>query len=119
MYYVVNIHIYVNICPFQNKVWLCLYVHINMWDKIIITVEENIIGASKMRNNIWYSIKMVTMVTFLNCSSLSDRSSNFAIAKVVAFNLFGSLLLFCIACHILIVLPTCCHSFIILRRNKK
>ena len=71
-----------------------------MWDKIIITVEENIIGASKMRNNIWYSIKMVKMVTFLYYSPLSDRSSNFAIAKVVAFNLFCSLLLFCIACHI-------------------
>ena len=39
------------ICPFLYKAWLCLYVHINMWDKIIITVEENIIGASKMRND--------------------------------------------------------------------
>ena len=54
---------------------------------------------------------------FLYCSPFSYRSSNFAIAKVIALNLFasifvgvlqiGSWLVFCNASHIFIALPLC------------
>ena len=74
-----------------------------------------------MRNYFCYSLKMVIFPilryqywTFLYCSPFSYRSSNFAIAKVVALSLFasiivlvlkiGSWLLFCIASHIVIAL---------------
>ena len=52
------------------------------------TVGENIIATIKMRNDFCYPLKMVT---FLYCSPFSYRSSNFAIAKVVALNLFASI----------------------------
>ena len=52
------------------------------------TVDENIIATIKMQNNICYTLKMVI---FLYCSPFSYRSPNFAIAKVVALNLFLSI----------------------------
>ena len=49
-----------------------------------------------MRNNFCYPLKMIIFPillsqywSFLYCSLFSYRSSNFAIAKVVALNLFG------------------------------
>ena len=80
------------------------------------TVDENIF---------WCPIKMDTFtilrqqyLSFRYCSPFSFRSSNFAIAKVVALNLFasffvsdlmiGSWLLFCIASYIVIALPNYC-----------
>ena len=77
------------------------------------TVGENIIATTKMRNNFCYSLKKVIL---LYCSPFSYRSSNFAIAKVVAPNIFvsnfvkvlwiSSLLFFCIVSHIVITPPT-------------
>jgi hypothetical protein len=71
-----------------------------MWNKhliilvhaiILLTVGENIIATIKMRNNCCYPLKMAIFQilreqyrTFLYCSPCSYRSSNFAIAKVVA-----------------------------------
>ena len=47
------------------------------------TVDENIIATMKMRNNFCY--------LFLYCSSFSYLSSNSAITKVFALNLFASI----------------------------
>ena len=75
-------NVYVSMCIF-----VCMY-----------TVGENIIATIKMRNNFCYPLKMIIFPilrqqywTFLYCSPFSYRSSNFAIAKVVALNLFASL----------------------------
>ena len=56
----------------------------------VSTVGENIIATIKMWNNFCYPLKMV-YCTFLYCSLFSYRSSNFAIAKVVALNHFASI----------------------------
>jgi hypothetical protein len=67
---------------FKTKIYGLLFV---------CTVGENIIATIKMRNNFCYPLKMVIFPilreqywTFLYCSPFSYRSSNFAIAKVVA-----------------------------------
>ena len=83
------------------------------------TVGKNIIATIKMRNIFFYPLKKIIFPimqqqywTFLYCTPFSYCSSNFAITKVVALNLFasilqiGSWLLFCIASHIVIDLPT-------------
>ena len=59
---------------------LCMY--FSYW----VTVGENIIATIKMRKYFWCPLKMVI---FLNCSPFSYRFSNFAIAKVVALNIFA------------------------------
>ena len=58
-------------------------------------VGKNIIAIIKMRKIVWYSLKMVIFPilrfkywSFLYRSPFSYRSSNFAIDKVVALNLF-------------------------------
>ena len=66
------------------------------------TVYENVIAASKMRNNfllhttvlnfIFIPILLSQYLTFLYCFSYSFRSSNFVIVKFVAINIFASLL---------------------------
>ena len=60
------------------------------------TVGENIIATIKMRNNFCYPLKMVILpkiaiaiLNFFYCSPFSYRSSNFALAKVVALNLLN------------------------------
>ena len=52
------------------------------------TVHENIIGAPKMRN----IFGTMSICTFLYCSPFSFHFSNFAIAKVVALNIFATFL---------------------------
>ena len=70
---------------------LSLGICIMIWRSIWPTVGENIIATIKMRNNFCYPLKMVIW-TFLYCSPFSYPSSNFPIAKVVALNLFASIL---------------------------
>ena len=80
----------------------------------ITTVDENIIATTKMRNNF--------------CSPSSYRSSNFAIGKVFALDLFASLfvyvlyiglwLLFCVASHIFSLLKLL-HLFAIASMSEK
>ena len=53
---------------------------------IIHTLDQNIICASKIRNNFWYSIIMI--IFFSLSLQYSWWSSNFAIANIVAPNLF-------------------------------
>ena len=55
------------------------------------TMDENIIGAPKMRNKFWCLIKYWT---FPYCFQFSYRSSIFSIAKVVTLNLYA--LFFCV-----------------------
>ena len=62
--------------------------------KWLYTVEENIIGAPKMRNNIW-SLSILQYSYFHLCSQFSYCSSNFAIAKLLFF--ISLLHFFCIA----------------------
>ena len=69
----------------NNKKWLLCY---NLFSAF--TVGKNIIPIIKMRNNFCYPLKM-RYWTFLYCSLFSYCSSNFAIAKVVALNLFASI----------------------------
>ena len=55
------------------------------------TIDQNILGAPKRRNDFWYAIKILSQYwTFLYYSQFSYRSFNFAIAKVVALSLFAS-----------------------------
>ena len=71
------------------------------------TVGENIIATIKIRNNFCYPLKMIIFPilrqqywTFLYCFLFSYRSSNFAIAKVVALQfLLQFLYKFCILAH--------------------
>ena len=82
-----------------------------------------IIGAPKIIKDFWYPIKMLIFPillsqywTFFQCSPFSYCSSNFAIAKDVALNLFAyffvpvlcidSWLLFYLALHKVITLPS-------------
>ena len=62
----------------------------------VSTINKNIFASIKMQNNFCYSLKMVIFPilrqqyqTFLYCSPFCYRSSNFAIAKVFAHNLFA------------------------------
>ena len=88
------------------------------------------------QQNFCYPLKMVNFPilrqqywTVLYCSPFSYRSSNFAIAKVVALNLFpsifvcvsqiGSWLLFCIASNIVISLPTIVTAITLEREPSK
>ena len=64
------------------------------WTRVLYTVDENIIATIKMRNNFYHPSKMVILPIlrfFLYCSPFSFRSFNFAIAKVVALNVFASI----------------------------
>ena len=54
---------------------LCWTQMLGEFQQEVATVDKNIIATNKMRNNF--------------CYPFSYRSSNFTIAKVVAFNLFA------------------------------
>ena len=100
-------YLYVYACePLNEKLWHKVFhsrgIHrerFYLLPKIIhYTVGENIIATIKMQNNFCYPFKMVIFPillsqywTFLYCPPFSYRSSNFAIAKVVALNLFASI----------------------------
>ena len=74
-----------------------------MFKNVLFTVDENIIATIKMGNFFFYPLKMVIcpiLQTFLYCSPFSYCSSNFAIAKDDALNLFTSFLYeFCRLVH--------------------
>ena len=68
----------------------------NILDECTYIVDENIIATIKMRKKFCYPFKIVIFPilqeqywTYFYCSPISYRSSNFAIAKVVALNIFA------------------------------
>ena len=96
-YYIINIFL----APHHSliKGVVLFFVHI-ITQQNIYTVGENIIATIKMRDNFCHPLTMVIFPIlrqrqqywiFLYCSPFTYRSPNFAIAKVVALNLFASI----------------------------
>ena len=74
------------------------------------TVGKNIIATINMRNNFCYPLKMAIFPIFY-CSPFSYYSPNFAIAKVIALNLFASIFVYWFMASFLYCLPYSYRSF--------
>ena len=58
------------------------------------TANENVMGPPKLRNNFWWTFKLLDFpILWCHCSPSNIRSSTFGFKKVFSFYLFASFLL--------------------------